>query len=270
MSRPERFAKLKFTPSHVLITGASGGLGKALALHYAARGVMLTLWGRNQSRLDAVAEACRAQGSEVACHTLALTDIDAALALLRRCDDARPVDLLILNAGVSDIRPEGALVEEVEAVREATLVNYATPATLATEAAGRMAMRKRGRIALIGSVAAHHDLPFATAYSSSKAGLARFGTALHAAMAPHGVGVTVIEPGYIDTAMSRRLDGARPFLVSAEDAAQRIADAVSARRAVLVFPRIFLLLKFISAVVPRPIAHRLLRLAKVRQKALDR
>ncbi|GBQ84153.1 SDR family NAD(P)-dependent oxidoreductase [Asaia krungthepensis] len=266
MSRPERFAKLNFAPRHVLITGASGGLGKALACHYAQPAVQLTLWGRNESRLQAVADQCRARGSTVEIHSLALTDIDNGVSLLEACDDARPVDLLILNAGVSDIRPEGALTETVDAVREAALVNYAAPVTLATAAAARMAPRRYGRIAFIGSVAAHHDLPFASAYSSSKAGLSRFSTCLHAAMAPLGVGVTLVEPGYIDTAMSRRLDGARPFLISAEDAASRIAGAVAVNRAVLVFPRVFLVLKFLSALVPRGIAHRLLRLAEVKQR----
>jgi len=267
MSRPKRFAKLNFAPRHVLVTGASGGLGKELALLYAAPGVVLTLWGRNASRLETVAQACRERGSVVNCHILSLTAIDDALQLLRQCDDQHPVDVLILNAGVSDIRPENALTETVEAVREASLVNYAVPAILATEAASRMAPRRLGRIAMIGSVAAHHDLPFASAYSSSKAGLARFATCLHAAMAPYDVGVTLIEPGYIDTAMSRRLDGARPFLVTAEDAAAKIARATSRNTAVLVFPRIFLLLKLISAIVPRGLAHRLLRLAKVKQSA---
>ncbi|WP_438382212.1 SDR family NAD(P)-dependent oxidoreductase [Asaia sp. BMEF1] len=268
MSRPERFAKAQYVPSHALITGASGGLGRALALHYARAGTHLTLWGRNEQRLEAVAASCRQQGSEVTCHVLALTDLDAGIALFRKDDSRLPVDLLILNAGVSDIRPEGSVTETVEAVKEAALVNYAAPVTLATEAASAMALRKQGRIVFMGSVAAHHDLPFASAYSSSKAGLSRFATCLHAAMAPHKVGVTLIEPGYIDTAMSRRLDGARPFLVSAEKAAALIAEAAARKRAVLIFPRLFTLLKLVSILVPRPIAHRLLRLAKVKQKAL--
>jgi len=265
MSRPDPFAKKEFAPGHVLITGASGGLGRALARYYAGPGTRLALWGRDQTRLDAVAALCREQGSAVTCHTLSLSDLDAGLALYRVCSAERAVDLLILNAGVSDIRPDGALTETVEAVREAALVNYAAPVTLATEAAQMMAARGEGRIVLIGSVAAHHDLPFASAYSSSKAGLARFATCLHAAMVPHGVGVTLIEPGYIDTAMSQRLDGARPLLVSAEDAAARIARAAQRNQAVLVFPRLFLGLKFLSAIVPRPIAHFLLRRAKVKQ-----
>jgi len=267
MSRPERFAKPEFVPDHTLITGASGGLGQALALHYARSGTHLTLWGRNLQKLEKLAAACSAKGSTVTVHALPLTDLDAGIALFREDDTRKPVDLLILNAGVSDIRPYGALTESIESVKEATLVNYAAPVTLATAAASVMAPRRCGRIVLIGSVAAHHDLPFATAYSSSKAGLARFATSLHAAMTPHRVGVTLIEPGYIDTAMSRRLEGARPFLVPAEKAAALIAQAASSKRAVVIFPGIFALLKLVSLLVPRAIAHRLLRLARVKQNA---
>lgn len=265
MSRPEQFAKKQFVPSHVLLTGASGGLGSALALHYAAEGTHLTLWGRNEERLESVACLCRKKGSTVTCEALPLTEIKLALARFRACESERPVDLLILNAGVSDIRPEGAATESTSSVLEAALVNYTSPVVLATEAASFMAHRRRGQIVLIGSVAAHHDLPFATAYSSSKAGLARFATALHASMEPKRVGVTLIEPGYIDTAMSRRLEGSRPFLVTAEKAAALIACAAQRNTSVLVFPRIFLILKLLSAIVPRPIAHRLLRMAKVKQ-----
>ncbi|GAB6854507.1 SDR family NAD(P)-dependent oxidoreductase [Asaia astilbis] len=269
MSRSERFAKPEFAPDHTLITGASGGLGRALALHYARKGTHLTLWGRNAERLESVAVACREKGATVSCRVLALNDLDAGIAQFRKDERGRPVDLAILNAGVSDIRPEGALTESVDAVKEAALINYAAPVTLATEAASHMAARRRGRIALIGSVAAHHDLPFASAYSSSKAGLSRFATCLHAAMAPHGVGVTLVEPGYIDTAMSQRLDGARPLLVSPTKAASLIAAAVDRKRAVLVFPSVFLVLKLVSHLVPRALAHRLLRMAKVKQNAKD-
>ncbi|GBQ15201.1 oxidoreductase [Swaminathania salitolerans LMG 21291] len=249
------------------MTGASGGLGSALACHYAAPGIHITLWGRNEDRLARTASLCEAKGATTSVRAFGLTDHDRALSLLGEADAARPLDLVILNAGVSDIRPEGAVTERVEAVWEAALVNYAIPVALATEAASFMAGRRRGRIALIGSVAAHHDLPFATAYCSSKAGLARFSTCLHAAMTPSDVGVTLIEPSYIDTAMSRRLDGARPFLVTPEDAARRIARAIGRGQAVLVFPAVFLLLKFVSALMPRRIAHRLLRMARVKQNA---
>ncbi len=253
-------------PFHVLITGGSSGIGAALALQYARPGTHLTLWGRNPERLAEVAAQVVRKGATADTFSLDLCQTDDALAELRKTDDARQIDILILGAGLGDIRPEGALTETAEEVRNISLVNFTTPATLATEMASRMAARKGGRIALVGSVAAFHDLPIATAYSGSKAGLARFSTALHAAMTPHHVSVTLISPGYVDTPMSQRLEGPRPFLVSSRRAAQMIARAIGQGQAHLLFPWPFAIARFLEMIVPRAIVHRLLRTAEVRQR----
>lgn len=194
--------------SRILITGASSGIGEALALHYARAGTHLVLWGRNQTRLDRVAAQAAKHGATTETLALDLCDPEAALEALRKADNTTPVDILILAAGLGDIRPEGELTELPEQVKTISLVNFTTPVTLATEMARRMVTRGGGNIALIGSVAAFHDLPIATAYSGSKAGLARFSTALHAAMTPHNVHITLVSPGYVDTPMSQRLEGA--------------------------------------------------------------
>ncbi|EHH68466.1 SDR family NAD(P)-dependent oxidoreductase [Gluconobacter morbifer] len=250
---------------HALITGASSGIGAALALYYARPGTHLSLWGRNMRRLEETAEQVRKRGSTVSVLSLDLCETETAFETLRAADDENTVDLLVLGAGLGDIRPEGALAEAAEDVRKISLVNFTTPATLATEMAGRMALRKQGNIVLLGSVAAFHDLPVATAYSGSKAGLARFSTALHAAMAPHGVKITLVSPGYVDTPMSRRLEGPRPFLVTPQKAARLIGRAVRQGRAHLVFPWPFMIARILEMLVPRPVAHRLLRSAEVKQ-----
>ena len=87
--------------SSIVITGASSGIGEALALDYAAPGVALALNGRDGARLDAVAKACRAKGAEVQATPIDVTDREALAAWLQRFDDAHPVDLLIANAGIS-------------------------------------------------------------------------------------------------------------------------------------------------------------------------
>ncbi|MCQ9155094.1 SDR family NAD(P)-dependent oxidoreductase [Acidomonas methanolica] len=249
----------------VLITGASGGIGRALARLCARPGVTLFLWGRHEGRLEETAALCRARGAVAHIRALDLADGRAALAALREDDARAPVDLLLLGAGLPDIRSPEALTEDPDVVLAMAQVNFATPVAMATEAARLMAARGRGAIAAIGSVAAFHDLPQATAYAGGKAGLARFMTALHAALAPHGVRVTVVSPGYIDTAMSRRLDGARPFLMTPEAAAARILAALGRNAPHVVFPRAFLLLKWLDALLPRCIVHRLMRRAVVRQ-----
>ncbi|GBR56177.1 SDR family NAD(P)-dependent oxidoreductase [Gluconobacter sphaericus] len=266
---PETSVSSSSASFHVLITGGSSGIGAALALQYARPGTHLTLWGRNAARLEDVAAQVIRKGASVEILSLDLCRTDDALAALRQSDDARQIDILILGAGLGDIRPEGALTETAEQVRDISLVNFTTPATLATEMASRMAARKAGHIALIGSVAAFHDLPVATAYSGSKAGLARFSTALHAAMTPHHVSVTLISPGYVDTPMSQRLEGARPFLVSTPRAARMITRAIGQGRAHLLFPWPFTIARFLEMIVPRAIVHRLLRTAEVKQRPVN-
>lgn len=266
MSRLNLFAKPLVRPRHILLTGASGGLGYALAQHYAASGVHLTLWGRSTERLERISKICRDFGSTVSHQAFSLTDLDLAVQTLRSVDAERPIDMLILNAGVSDIRATGDTAESVASVVDTALVNFAAPVALATQASHAMAQRRRGRIVFLGSVAAHHDLPFAAAYSGSKAGLARFATALHAALAPYNVGVTLIEPGFVDTPMSRRLEGLKPFIVSAEKMAQCIVESARDQKTVVIYPRVFIALKLLSALLPRPLAHRILRTIRVRQR----
>ncbi|WP_205839588.1 SDR family NAD(P)-dependent oxidoreductase [Neokomagataea tanensis] len=249
----------------ILITGASSGIGAALAQHYAQTHTHLILWGRSQKRLSQVAQSVEKKGATAECHSIDLTNIDEALTALRNQDSLTPITHFIFAAGLGDMRKEGELAEEPSLVTELCLVNFTTPATLATEMANRMATRGGGAIAFIGSVAAFHDLPMSTAYSGSKAGLARFSTALHAAMSPHKVYVTLISPGYVDTPMSQRLSGKLPFLISPQKAAQKIHRAISRRKAHLIFPWPFAFFAFLEGHLPRPVVHRILRLSTMQQ-----
>jgi len=190
--------------------------------------------------------------------SLDLTDTAAMLQALDSADAATPVDLAILVAGRGDIREVGALVENPQVVAAVTTVNFTAPATLATALAGRMAARGGGRIALVGSAAAFHALPFATAYAGSKAGLARFAEALRVAMKRHGVAVTLVSPGFIDTAAGRAVSGPKPMVLSAEHAAARIARAIARKTPHLVMPRPFAILRGFDRLLPRPLRDRLL------------
>ncbi|MBV1834175.1 SDR family NAD(P)-dependent oxidoreductase [Novacetimonas pomaceti] len=253
------------TPAWALITGASGGIGAELARLYARRGWNLLLWGRDEGRLEAVARDCRRYGGDVRIRALDLQDGHAAIASYREDDARTPIDLAILAAGLGDMKTADDVTEKAETVLELGLVNYATPSAMAAAAAEAMVRRGRGHIVLVGSVAAFHAIPFAAAYSGSKAGLKRFAESLHMALSPHGVGVTLVSPGFVDTAMSRRVVGFKPFLQTAPSAARQIARAVERNRAHVVFPFLFSILRLVDVIVPWPFKRWILSRLKAGQ-----
>ncbi|MBO1324239.1 SDR family oxidoreductase [Acetobacter sp. TBRC 12305] len=250
----------------ILITGATGGIGAELAYHYAAPGRTLVLWGRNPQRLADIAARSTTRGAKVFTRQIDLRDGDAALAAFEEDDAAHALDLVILGAGLSDIQGPDDMTEDPGKVLGLALVNYATPIALATAAARGMIKRGGGQIALIGSVAGSYELPFAASYSSSKSGLAFFAKAAGLSWRQHGVFVTLIAPGFVDTPMSQRLEGPRPFLVSAKGAARRIARAIARKQRDYTFPWPFKVLEVLVRLVPGRLRERILLKLAVGQK----
>lgn len=245
-------------PDRILITGASGGLGAALALHYAGPGRTLLLWGRDRDRLESVAAACREAGAEIVIRSLDFSDSAVAIAALEREDEAGSIGLALLAAGAGDIMAPDDLVEDAHQVVRLGLVNFVAASAMAATLARCMARRGEGRIVMIGSAAAFHALPFAAAYAGSKAGLARFAQALRLGVKEHGVQVTLVSPGFIDTTAGRRTAGPKPFLLQPADAAARIARAAARGQAHLIFPWPFALLRWVDRLLPMALRDRLL------------
>lgn len=250
----------------ILITGASGGIGSELAKYYARPGRTLILWGHDGDRLEKAAAPCRAAGAEVFTRSLDLTDPRAALAALREDDEAHPLDLLICNAGRSDIRRSGDLVEPAESVLALGLINYTTPAAMTMGAAERMAERGGGSIVLIGSDAGYHDLPFAAGYCGSKGGLFRFSQAARLGLESVNVRVTYVAPGFVDTDMCRRLTGPYPWLVSVREAVRHITRAADRSEAECIFPWQFRFLRLLPGLLPRKVQDRIMRRIESDQK----
>lgn len=242
----------------ILLTGASGALGRALARLHAKPGAGLSLWGRDAPRLEATASEVRAAGAQVSTRSLDVTDGQRAVDALLAEDEAARFAQAFLVAGLGDIRAPGALVEDPALVLRLGQVNFTAPAAMAAALAGRMAERGHGRIVLIGSAAGHHALPFAAAYSGSKAGLARFAEALRVAVKPHGVTVTLAAPGFIDTGTRRAVPVAPSLLLSSDEAARRIVRAARAGRPHYVTPWPFAVLRVVDPMLPRAIRDRVL------------
>lgn len=206
------------------VTGASSGVGAAIARHLARPGTKLVLQARNAVRLEEVAEACRRSGAavEIACGDL--SDKDALLQLAAGIT-GRPIDEAYLCAGLGDMRAPGRKVEDVHATFAVASVNFTAAVTLATVVADAMVARGRGQIVMVGSVAGAFALAMAPTYSASKAGLRIFAESLGDGLAAHNIGVTHIALGFVDTPMSRRLDCWKPGMLTPEAAARRIVGA---------------------------------------------
>jgi len=137
-------------------------------------------------------------------------------------------------------------------------VNFISPLVGANLLAERMAMRGRGHIVFIGSIAESFPLPTAPTYSATKAGLALFSEALRLRLKPSGVAVSLVSPGFIDTAMSRSLSGPRPFLISADKAASIIHGKLERQARRIVVPWQFAVIRGIAAWLPRGLVRAVL------------
>ena len=219
----------------------------------------MRLWGRDSDKLTETAAAVMAKGATERSTVFDLTDVEAATKELLEQDETERFNIAYLVAGSGEIRPEGALVESTEQITRMALVNYAAPAAMAAALADRMAKRGGGRIVLIGSAAGHHSLPSAPAYSSSKAGLARFADALRLGVNTHGVSVTLAAPGFIDTPKTRPQADQRPFEISIEEAAKRIIQAGEQGKRHYVTPWQFRALQALDTLLPAPLRDALLR-----------
>ena len=168
-------------PKHILITGASSGLGAELARTYAGPGMTLALTGRDTARLEAVAEQCRAQGATVETAVLDVTDAAALEGWMLARDDALPIDLAIANAGIS--AGTGGDTEPVEQVRRIFAVNVDGVMNTVLPLIPRMQARRRGQIALMASLAGFRGFPGAPAYCGSKAAVKIYGEGLRGVLA---------------------------------------------------------------------------------------
>ncbi|WP_366556276.1 SDR family NAD(P)-dependent oxidoreductase [Aquibaculum sediminis] len=221
-------------PRHVLITGATSGIGAALAQAYAEPNRRLSLTGRDTSRLEAIAQSCREAGAEVAATVLDVCDRENLAGWLAEMHHRQPLDLLIANAGIS--AGTGGDGETEEQVRRIFAVNGDGVVNSVMPAIDLMRQQGHGQIALMSSLAAVRGFPGAPAYCASKAMVRVWGEALRGVLAADGIGVSVICPGYIDTPMTRVNRFPMPLLMSSERAARICKRGLARNRARIAFP----------------------------------
>ena len=247
-------------PYRVLaITGASSGLGAALAASYAAPGVVLGLIGRNRERLARVEADCRGVGAAVESAAIDVTDPAAMAAWLEEFDRDHPVELLIANAGTSAGPDPDSPGEPAATTLRQIEVNLVGAVNTIAPLVPPLCARGRGRIVAIASVAAFRGLPYSPGYCASKAGLRAYAEALRPRLARHGVGVTVVSPGFFSSPMTDRWEGPTPFLATGARAARRIKRGIDRGRARIAFPWPLVLGMRFCDLAPAPIGDAILR-----------
>jgi len=217
----------------VFLTGASSGIGEALARHYAARGAKLGLVARRADLLESLAASLPGGADTYAADVRDLGALQAAAADFTAKHGVP--DLVIANAGVShgtltEFAGDADVFRQILEVNVVGMVNTFQPFVAAMREAGR------GTLAGVASVAGYRGLPGAGAYSASKAAAIRYLESLRAELRGTGVRVATVCPGYIATPMTARNPYPMPFIITADDFARRFARALDAGRDYAVIP----------------------------------
>jgi len=248
------------SPRSILITGASSGIGEALALEYAATGVTLWLSGRDGARLAAVAAACRAKGAEADAHIVDVTDRTEMENWLAFTEERAPLDLVIANAGISGGtsstpgRGEGPhQTRRIFDINIDGVLNTVLPAVAAMQRHGG------GQIALMSSVAGFRGFPSAPAYCASKAAVRAYGEALRGALAPANIRVSVICPGFVKSRITDANRFRMPLLMDADRAARIIRRGLERNKARIAFPFPTYFMAWLMGALPPGLIDPLLR-----------
>jgi short-subunit dehydrogenase len=242
---------------HVVITGASGGLGAAIARRYSSAGATLGLIARRTGELDRIAADCPGPCTT---HAADVRDSKAMRAAAANFSARHGVpDIVIANAGVS-IGTLTEAPEDEQAFRDVLDINVI--GMVNTFQPYIAAMRNRGSGVLVGiaSVAGYRGLPGSGAYSASKAAAISYLESLRVELRGTGVTVITICPGYIVTAMTSHNPYRMPFIMTAETAAEKIATLIARRKTYAVIPWQMAIVARLMHVLPRfiydPLASR--------------
>lgn len=223
-------------PKNIVITGASAGIGAALALIYAKPEVTLGLIARNEERLASVAKRCQEKGAHVITATLDVTDTEQMKHWLIEFDKAHPVDLLIANAGITSSLQANGQAESWERVRQVLDVNIYGVFNTVYPLIAPMQQRKQGQIAIVSSLAAYRGMPITPTYCATKAAIKNYSQSLRGWLQNDNIQVSAICPGFVQSELSAQFPGPKLFMISAERAAQLIQQGLAKNKAEISFP----------------------------------
>lgn len=246
---------MRLAGARVWLTGASSGIGEALVPVLAGRGARLALSARRAEHLEASAAAWRPRGVDVLVVPHDVTDRAAVRAAAGRIEATwGGVDLAIFNAGGHTLAPGFDTRQFVDVMT----LNYFAPLYGVEAVLPGMLQRGRGHIAAVASLAGYRGLPTAAAYGASKAALIHAFESLRFDLAPRGIGMTVVNPGYVRTPLTDRNRFRMPFLMPADRAAELIVRGLERGRREIHFPPVFSWTLKVLRVMPYPLYERII------------
>ncbi len=241
----------------IVITGASSGIGRALAELYAKSGVVLCLTGQNEQRLKEISDICSAKGARVISGLIDVTDAKAMEEWLLDIDDKHAVDIIIANAGIS-AGTNGNTSEDPEQVKRVFGVNLYGVLNTISPLQNRMIERQSGSIVIMSSLAGYRGWPGAPAYCGSKAAVKIYGESLRNVLSKSNVYVNVVCPGFVKSRMTDANEFKMPFLMDTDKAARIIAKGIENNKGRIAFPAMTTFIAWFFMVLPDFMSHYLL------------
>jgi len=220
----------------VLLTGASSGIGEALALAMAKRGATLGLLARREELLREITEKCEQTGGKARYFAVDVTDAKAVAAAAESLrNEFGKIDVLIANAGIGGNNAETRNFNH-EAVAKVININLLGAVNVVSAVLPAMLENKSGQLVAVSSLAGFRGLPKSAAYSASKAGMTAFFESVRLDVRDKGVSVTIIQPGFIKTPLTSGRNNKMPFLMELEDSIPHFLRAVEKRKKFAAFP----------------------------------
>jgi short-subunit dehydrogenase len=252
---------MKTQNQHILITGASSGIGRALALGYAERHARMVLVARRRDLLEETADMVRQRGGEAVSLVADVADPHTAEQAVELAHSHfGGLDLVIMNAATN--RAMQAHNFNAESAEYVTAVNYLGVLRMVAAALPGMLAADHGHLVAVSSLAGYRGMPGASIYNASKAAVTTFMEALRIELRSTGVAVTTISPGFVRTEINANNDFYMPFMLEADDAALRMIRAIDRAASEYRFPLMTSLAVRFLQVLPNPVYDRLIAWAR--------
>ncbi len=238
--------------NHVLITGASSGIGEALAIYYAKNGTkLLSICGRNEERLNKTAEECRKFGVEVDARIVDVRMKEDVEAWINEANEKMPLNLVFANAGVATLEETTDNVRRTFFVNVLGVINTVLPVIDLFKKAPAEQMK---HIAITSSIAGYHGMPTCPSYSATKACVKAWGEGLRLSLAPLGINVSTICPGFIRSRITDKNTCPMPYFMEADKAAEIIAKRIEKNVGLIAFPWQMRLATWLGSILPNAVS----------------